>query len=202
MPIHRRQLLALAALLPALARGHDDHKPPAAQKAQAPKSVKVNLADAPLTDQDGRQVRLKSDVMTGRIVVVDFIYTTCTTICPIFTATMSSLQDKLADVPSRDLQLISMTVDPLRDTPPRLKAYAGKHNARLDNWSFLTGTKADVDVVNKSFGTYTPNIDDHPPMVMVGDTASGQWTRFFGFPSAGDLEARVRQLLAARKGSL
>jgi protein SCO1/2 len=201
MPIHRRQLLALTALLPVLARAHDDHKKHVAPKEEAPKSVKVSLADTPLVDQDGRKVRLKTDVMAGKVVVVDFIYTTCTTICPIFTATMASAQEKLAGVADRDLHLISMTVDPLRDTPRRLKEYAGKHHARFDNWSFLTGAKTDVDAVNKAFGTYTPNIDDHPPMVMVGDTASGQWTRFFGFPAAGDLEARVRQLLAARKGS-
>ena len=201
MTIPRRHVLALAALLPVLARAHGDHKAHAAPKEEAPQSVKVSLSDVPLVNQGGGKVRLKSDVMAGKVVVVDFIYTTCTTICPIFTATMASVQEKLADVSGRDLQLISMTVDPLRDTPPRLKAYAGKHHARFDNWSFLTGTKADVDAVNKAFGTYTPNIDDHPPMVMVGDTASGQWTRFFGFPGAGDLEARVRQLLAARKGS-
>jgi protein SCO1/2 len=201
MPLQRRRFVAFAALWPALARAHDNHKQQAPQKAQAPTPVKVSLADTALLDQDGRKVRLKTDVMAGRIVVVDFIYTTCTTICPIFTATMSSLQEKLADLSPRDVQLISMTVDPLRDTPPRLKDYAGKHNVRLDNWSFLTGTKGEVDSVNKAFGTYTASIDDHPPMVMVGDTASGQWTRFFGFPSAGDLEARVRQLLAARKGS-
>jgi protein SCO1 len=201
MTIPRRHLLALAALLPVLARAHGDHKAHAAPKEEAPQPVKVSLGDTPLVDQGGRKVRLKSDVMAGKVVVVDFIYTTCTTICPIFTATMASVQEKLADVSGRDLQLISMTVDPLRDTPPRLQAYAGKHHARLDNWSFLTGTKGDVDTVNKAFGTYTANIDDHPPMVMVGDTASGQWTRFFGFPGAGDLEARVRQLLAARKGS-
>lgn len=201
MIIRRRRLLAFAALLPALARAHDDHAKHAAPKQEAPKSVKVTLADAPLVDQNGRKVRLKSDVMAGRIVVVDFIYTTCTTICPIFTATMASVQDRLADVPGRELQLISMTVDPLRDTPRRLKEYAGKHHARFDNWAFLTGTKGDVDSVNKAFGTYTPNIDDHPPMVMVGDTASGEWTRFFGFPTPTELETRVRQMLAARKGS-
>lgn len=200
MPLNRRQLLAFAALLPAFARAHEDHRRQTEAAAQPPKSVKVNLADTPLLNQDGTAVRLQSDVMAGRVVVVDFIYTTCTTICPIFTATMSSLQDKLADVSTRDVRLITVTVDPLRDTPPRLKAYAGKHHAKFDSWTFLTGTRTNVDTVNKAFGTYTANIDDHPPMVMVGDTANGQWTRFFGFPAAGDLEARVRQLLAARKG--
>ena len=201
MTIPRRHVLALAALLPVLARAHGDHKAHAAPKEEAPRPVKVSLADVPLVDQRGSKVRLKSDVMAGKVVVVDFIYTTCTTICPIFTATMASVQDKLADVAGRDLQLISMTVDPLRDTPKRLKEYGAKHHVQAKGWSFLTGTKADVDVVNKAFGTYTANIDDHPPMVMVGDTASGQWTRFFGFPSAGDLETRVRELLAARKGA-
>jgi protein SCO1/2 len=204
MSIDRRQWLvfsSLGALLPALSRAHGDHKAHAAPKDEAPKSVKISLADTPLLDQDGRKVRLKTDVMAGRVVVVDFIYTTCTTICPIFTATMASVQERLGDVLGRDVQLVTVTVDPMRDTPRRLKEYAGKHHAKFEGWSFLTGSKADVDGVNRAFGTYTANIDDHPPMVLVGDTASGQWTRFFGFPSAGDLETRVRQLLAARKGS-
>ena len=201
MTLDRRQLLAFAALLPVAAGAHDDHSKHAVAKDESPKPVKVTLADTALVDQDGRKLRLKTDVMAGKVVVVDFIYTTCTTICPIFTATMASVQEKLADVVGRDVQLISVTVDPLRDTPRRLKEYGAKHHVQPQGWAFLTGAKADVDTVNKAFGTYTPNVDDHPPMVMVGDTASGQWTRFFGFPAAGDLEKRVRQLLAARKGA-
>lgn len=197
----RRQLLALIALLPAVARAHGGHKARTPTPDETPRSVTINLPDTPLLDQDGRRVRLRSDVMAGRIVVVDFIYTTCTTICPIFTATMASVQERLGDAVGRDVHLVSVTVDPLRDTPRRLKEYAGSHSADFAGWSFLTGTKADVDAVNKAFGTYTANIDDHPPMVLVGDTGSGQWTRFFGFPAPGVLEARVRQLLAARRSA-
>jgi protein SCO1/2 len=200
----RRRLVRgalLAALLPTTALAHEDHKKHAAPRDEGPRAVKLALPDTALLDQDGRKVRLRSDVLAGRVVVVDFIYTTCTTICPIFTATMGRVQERLADVVGRDVQLVTVTVDPVRDTPRRLKEYAAKHDAKLDGWSFLTGSKPDVDGVNKAFGTYTPNIDDHPPMVLVGDTASGQWTRFYGFPAAGDLEARVRQLLAARKGA-
>lgn len=201
MSIRRRQLLALSALLPVLAHAHGDHKAHTPPKDEAPKPVRINVADAPLLDQDGRKLRLRTDVMAGRVVVVDFIYTTCTTICPIFTATMASVQERLGPIVGKDVQLITVTVDPVRDTPRRLKEYADRHHANFDGWSFLTGAKADVDAVNRAFGTYTPNIDDHPPMVLVGDTASGQWTRFYGFPAAGDLEARVRRLLEARKGS-
>ena len=198
---HRRQLLALTALLPVFARAHGDHTAHAPSKRDAPpRSVKVSVGDAPLVDQDGRKVRLRTDVMAGRVVVIDFVYTTCTTICPIFTATMASVHERLASRAVTDVQLITMTVDPARDTPQRLKEYAARHSASFEGWSFLTGARADVDAVNRAFGTYTPRIDDHPPMVLVGDTASDQWSRFFGFPSAAELEERVRQLLAARKG--
>jgi protein SCO1/2 len=200
----RRRLLhgaLLAALLPTVVLAHEDHRKHAAPRDETPTPVRLALPDTPLLDQDGRKLRLRSDVLAGRVVVVDFIYTTCTTICPIFTATMGHVQERLSDVAGHDVQLITVTVDPVRDTPRRLKDYAAKHDAKLEGWSFLTGSKQDVDAVNKAFGTYTPNIDDHPPMVLVGDTASGQWTRFYGFPAAGDLEARVRQLLAARKGA-
>jgi len=94
---HRRQLLALTALLPLLARAHGDHSAHAPSKRDAPpRSVKVSVGDAPLLDQDGRKVRLRTDVMAGRVVVIDFVYTTCTTICPIFTATMTSVHERLA----------------------------------------------------------------------------------------------------------
>lgn len=197
----RRTLLALAGLLPFAARAHDLHvhadKPPAAGKP--PASVKIQLADTPLVDQQGRAVRLKTDVLAGRIVVVDFVYTTCTTICPIFTATMANLQGRLGHVLGSQVQLVTVTVDPLRDTPQRLKDYAEKQRLDPAGWTWLTGKRADVDTVNKAFGSYTPKIDDHPPMVLVGDPDAGQWTRFFGFPTADELEGRVRQLLDARK---
>jgi protein SCO1/2 len=209
--LRRDCVLILCALLPALAlardehshggNNHGEHKAPAQSelKSQGASAVKVTLADTSLLDQDGRKVRMKSDILAGRIVVVDFIYTTCTTICPIFSATMASVQERLEDRLGRDVLLITVTVDPQRDTPRRLREYAAKHQARHRGWTFLTGSKPDIDAVNKALGSYTPNFDDHPPMVMVGDTESGEWTRFYGFPTAAELESRVRKLLAARQ---
>lgn len=202
-PMRRNFLVSLAALAaaPGAVLAHDKHAPAPASPRTGAVPIRLDLPDAPLSDQDGRQVRLRSDVLAGRIVVVDFIYTTCTTICPIYSATMAELQRRLGARAGHDVQLVTVTVDPLRDTPRRLKEYASRHTDRTEGWAFLTGTKPNVDAVNKGFGSYTPNVDDHPPMVIVGDTSSGDWTRFYGFPGAAELERRVHELLLARARS-
>jgi protein SCO1/2 len=187
-----------AAMLVALPAGaHGDH---AARPVPPPGTVKVTVPDIRLQDQDGRAVRVKSDVFGDRLVVINFVFTTCTTVCPVSSATMAQLQDKLGERVGKDVVLVSMSVDPARDTPARLKEYAAKHGAR-GGWTWLTGRKGDVDQVTKAFGAYTINVDDHPALVMVGDPRSQAWTRFFGFPGVDELNQRVEQLTAARAAS-
>ena len=141
-----------------------------------------------------------SDVIGDRIVVMDFVYTTCTTVCPVLSAVFGQVQDKLGERLGQDVFLVSVTVDAVRDTPPRLKAYAAKHNAR-DGWIWLTGDEPVVDDVLEGLGAYSPNFEDHPAMVLVGDGSTGEWSRFFGFPSADRIMARVDELLAARQSN-
>ena len=105
---------------------------------------------------------------------------------------------KLADDLGPELRLVSVSVDPLRDTPERLKAYAASHRAGPD-WLWLTGEKTEVDEVLRGLGAYTPNFEDHPSMVLVGDVRTGQWKRFFGFPGPDKVVAAVQSLRAARQ---
>lgn len=186
--------LLVAWSLSAPVGAHGDHKP---APALPPGSVKVKLADTPLQDPDGRLVRIRSDVFGDRVVVINFVFTTCTTVCPASTAVMSQLQERLGARVGREVVLVSLSVDPVRDTPARLKEYAGKSGARA-GWVWLTGRKGDVDQVSRAFGAYTTNPDDHPAMVMVGDARAQVWTRFFGFPAPADLAQQVESLLAAR----
>jgi len=179
------------------ARAHDaaHHHPP---EAVAPASAKVALSDTPLLDQGGKRVRLAQDVIGERIAVVNFIYTSCTTVCPVSSATFAQLQKRLGAALGREVVLVSITVDPLRDTPQRLREYGARYRA-AEGWTWLTGAKLDVDGALKGFGAYTPNFEDHPAMVMVGDARAGKWTRFFGFPSVDDLVARIEAIQAARE---
>lgn len=181
---------------------HAQHKAMAVQaaaEATAPtNAVDVKLLDAELLDQDGNRVHFRSDVIADRLVVMNFVYTTCTTICPILSSKFTRLQEKLGDRQGREVFLVSMSIDPSRDTPPRLKAYAARHKARA-GWSHLTGKQGDVDQVLKGLGAYTANFVDHAPMLLVGDGRTGRWARLNGFPTREQVLAQIDELLAARR---
>lgn len=177
---------------------HQHHAPPTPSAAPLkPQAARIQLADTPLLDQLGRKTRLRSDAIGDRIVVVDFVYTTCTTVCPVLSAVMAQVQDKLAARPLRDVALLTLTVDPVRDTPARLKGFAASLGAG-PNWTWLTGPKPQVDEALKAFGAYTANFAEHPPLVLVGDARNGKWLRFYGFPTPDQLLAAVNDLSAAR----
>ena len=205
-----RHLFGVALLAAALgastpANAADDHSHHQHHKAQTepakPSTVKVRYDDSVLTDQAGRSLKLKTDVIGDRLVVVDFVYTTCTTVCPVLTALLASVQKELDSPGADDLRLVSISVDPARDTPSRLKEYANKHGAQ-PGWLWLTGPTGRVNEVLKGFGAYTANFEDHPPLVLVGDARSGQWTRFYGFADPKAVVAKVRELRAARSDAM
>jgi protein SCO1/2 len=139
-----------------------------------------------------------SDVIGDRIVVIDFVYTTCTTICPVLSALFAQVQGKLGDQLNGDVVMVSVSVDPVRDTPQRLKAYAAKHRAG-DGWVWLTGAKPTVDDVLTGVGAYSANFEEHPPMVLVGDGRTGEWQRLFGFPNPDRIMKLVNELQERRR---
>lgn len=183
------------ALVSASVSAHSEHAAAAAKAA--PESVRLHLPDAALLDRDGRKVRLNSDVLQDRIVVMDFVYTSCTTVCPVVSAILSRVQAALGERVGKEVRLVSLSIDPLRDTPARLKRYAAMHGAGA-GWTWLTGTPQAVNDVLKGAGTYTPNFEDHPTVIMVGDARTGQWSRYYGFVDPQALLARVDALTAAR----
>jgi protein SCO1/2 len=162
------------------------------------KPAQVKIHDLTLVDQDGKKVRFASDVMGDRFVVIDTIYTTCVQICPILSATFEELQDRLGKRQGKEVVLVSFTVDPVTDIPPRLKEYAQQWNAG-PGWVFLGGDKPSVDQVLKGLGLYTPDFVNHPAMFLVGDARSGDWTRFYGFVSPEQILGKIDELSAARR---
>ena len=160
-------------------------------------SADIRIPDVSLLTQNGDSVNPRNDVIGDKIVVIDFVYTTCTTICPVLSAILGQVQVRLADRLGKDVMLVSLTVDPLRDTPARLKAYSAKHRA-ADGWLWLTGDKSTVDEVLQELGVYTPNFEDHPSTILVGDAGTGEWARFIGFPGAGKIMDKVNEISTAR----
>lgn len=191
----RSLLVALCAAFVGAAAAHELHAP--ANGTPPPGAVKVRGLDTTLVDQDGRSVNLQRDVIGRRIVVVGFVYTDCTTVCPLVSAVFADLQSRLGDRVGRDVVLTTITVDPLRDTPARLKAYAERFQAGT-GWRWLTGSPVAVNDLLKGLGAYAPDFTQHPQMVLVGDGVTGRWTRFSGLPEPRRLIEHVRGLEATR----
>ncbi|MBI2959015.1 MAG: SCO family protein [Betaproteobacteria bacterium] len=181
------------------AHEHEAHRAqPAASQAGKAAAASVRLIDRELTNQDGKSARFKSDVVGERIVVVDNIYTSCTTICPILTTIMVNVHNKIGERARKEVSLVSLSVDPVTDTPQRLRAYARRHKAQ---WNLWTGSKTAMDQVLKGLGIYAPDYTDHPSSILVGDGKTGEWTRFYAFASPEQILKRVDELLAARQNT-
>ena len=113
-------ILALFLALPALAQ-HEHHGAPTPPEPQA---THIDIPDVSLVDQEGRPVRFHTDLIKDKVVVVNFIFTTCTTVCPPMGATFGKLREQLGEKAGKDVHLVSVSVDPRTDTPERLKAWA------------------------------------------------------------------------------
>jgi len=135
--------------------------------------------DVQLTTQDGARVRFY-DLIKGKTVAIELIYTSCRFACPLETARLAQVQRLLGDRMGRDVFFYSISIDPEHDTPAVLKAFAETFHAG-PGWTFLTGQRADIERLARKLGLYsTPNPEDkdgHVPALLIGNEATGDWMR-------------------------
>jgi len=154
----------------------------------------VAIPDLTLVRADGARVRLRDEVECGKPVMLNFIFTSCTTICPIMSATFARVQATLG--PDRDrVRMISVSIDPEYDTPARLGAFAKELEAGPE-WHFLTGSQADIVAVQQAFGAYRGSKFNHSALTFLRGADKAGWLKLTGLRSAGDLEAEVRRVVA------
>jgi protein SCO1/2 len=138
------------------------------------------IPNVSLVTQDGKDVRFYEDLVKGKIVAINLIYTTCEYACPLETAKLTQVQRLLGDRMGRDIFFYSITIDPEHDTPAVLKEYADKYRAG-PGWLFLTGRRADIERLAKRLGLFSERDratdDGHVPFLLVGNEATGQWMR-------------------------
>ena len=152
-----------------------------------------------LTTQHGKTVRFYDDLLKGKVVGINVVFTECTEVCPLETANMAQLQRVLGDRYGKDIVFYSISIDPKRDTPAVLKAYADKFSA---NWTFLTGSAADVDLITRKLGLMRPRDlakgGHHSATLMIGNERTGQWTRTSAVDNPRFLAGRIGSLLGWR----
>ncbi len=170
--------------------------PDGAAEARVTPALGISVPDEELVDQDGAPVRLR-DLAKDHALAVNFIFTTCTTICSPMTAIFGRLQAELGDSLERDVRLVSITLDPAVDTPERLKRYADKFNRRA-GWVFLTGSRDRVARVLEAFGGRAPVKEQHAPLTLLGRPSEGRWRRVDGIAAPRRLADEIRSLLQPR----
>lgn len=152
------------------------------------------FTDVVLVDQNGRERRLYSDLLEGKVVVISAFFTTCDGACPLLGKNLAAVQEWLGDRLGDDVHLISITVDPETDTPPRLKAWGKRFGAR-PGWTLLTGDKANVDLALRRLGQYVEQPEAHQNLIIIGNEPTGLWKKAFGLSPAKDLIPVVRSVL-------
>ena len=130
----------------------------------------------PVVNQNGETLKFYDDLIKDKIVIIMFIYTSCTDICPLTTARMTLIEDKLGNAVGRDIFIVSMTVDPEVDTPEKLKAYS-KSFATGPGWTFVTGKPEDIRAINYRLGERSKILSDHRNEIVLGNDVTGEWQR-------------------------
>jgi protein SCO1/2 len=152
--------------------------------------------DVPVVTQEGKTLRFYDDVIAGRVVVVSFVFTSCSDLCPIETARLAEVKDRLGDAVGRDVVFVSMSVDPEHDTPAMLKAFAEAFDASAPGWLFLTGRPEEVKSINAKFGDRSGErkLSDHRNEILIGNVATGDWERDSAFADIDRIVTTIRSM--------
>ncbi|QXH63869.1 SCO family protein [Pseudomonas azerbaijanorientalis] len=158
--------------------GHEQTAPvvSAAQPSSGTHDAKTWFTDTPLQDQNGNTLRFYSDALKDRVVLLNVIFTRCDDACPLITRKLKEVREVLGDK-ADGITFISLTSDPLRDTPAVLKAYTLKQGIDGPHWFFLTGDKAQMDLVLGRIGQIVPTPEQHSTHLIVGDVANNRWSK-------------------------
>jgi protein SCO1 len=155
------------------------------------------FSDVELINQDGQKMRFYSDVLKDKVVIINTFFSTCTSVCPPLNRNFEKIQEALGDRLGKQVFLVSISVDPEIDTPPRLKEYSQKFHAR-PGWIFLTGKKENVDWALYKIGQYVEKRDDHKTIIIMGNESKGLWKKAFGLANASELIKMVEDVLNDR----
>jgi protein SCO1 len=195
-------LMVFASSRPAAAREDDPHAAHrrAVQVPAIAGDTRVTLPNVVLRDANGNAFKLRPETFRGKVVVVDFIFTRCTTICPALSTVMASVQRGLGERIGVEVLLISVSVDPANDTPQVMRAYAKRVGAGK-HWLWLTGNTGDIARVLDAFGLSAGKPNDHPPLILVGDPARNRWQRWVGIPTPATIVDAAKAMVAQSRSA-
>ncbi len=173
---------------------HHAHHAPSENAGYVRSEHLYAIPDVTLVNTQGQKVSLASTLATDGPVLLNFIFTSCTAICPVLSATFSQTQEALVTERVKP-QMVSITIDPEYDTLTRLREYAARYRAK-PQWQFLTGSPDDIVTVQKAFDSYRGNKMNHAPLTFLRASSETTWVRLEGFASAADLLDEYHRITA------
>ena len=162
--------------------------------AQDESAANTYFTDVLLVNQDGQEMRLYTDIIKGRTVIIIPFFTSCTDACPAMNQNLSKIQDWLGDRLGKDAYMISISVDPTTDTVPKLRDYAKRFTARK-GWFFLSGKKENVDFALKKLGHSVKTPQEHTNIMIIGNDKTGLWKKALSLAPADQLIPVVDSVL-------
>ncbi|HEX5888543.1 MAG TPA: SCO family protein [Pyrinomonadaceae bacterium] len=186
------KIFCIAILVLASSNGAAQSCHTPASQAKKPET-KMVIPDVPVLDQEGNKLHFYTDLIKGKTVAINFIFTNCTTICPPLAATFARLQKEMGDKIGKDVHLISISVDPVTDTPERLKAWGAKFKAG-PGWTFVTGEKQEMDKLLNALGAAVSRREDHTPAMIIGNDSKGVWTRTYGLAKISQIMGVIQNV--------
>ena len=157
--------------------------------------------NVPLVTHEGKTVRFFDDLLKDKVVVINFIYTSCPDACPLETAKLVEVQDLLRERVGKDVFMYSISIDPERDTPEKLREYSERFQTG-PGWLFLTGAAADIKLVREKLGMLArdeTSLSDHSLSLMIGNQATGQWMKRSPFENPYFLSSQIGSWLTSWK---
>ena len=196
-------LATIGISVPTMAAGnehdHHHHHAVSAPGVDVKRSVATYaMPKATLVRQDGSKVELSTELEGGKPVILAFIYTSCTAVCPVTSQILSQTQDMLGKDAAK-VHIMSVSIDPEHDTPSRLADYSQKFGAK-DGWLHYTGSLQESVSIQKAFQAFRGDKMNHIPLVFLKQTGSNNWVRLEGFPTAKQVISEYKNLPKASGG--
>ena len=163
--------------------------------AAAEAKAREYFTNIELIDQNGQRLAFYDDVLKGNIVVISFIFTNCQGACPLMTRNLTMIRDMLPSNVRDEIQFISISLDPVRDTPAAMKEFAQTHDADQERWLWLTGQPDNVNLITQKLGSYTDELEAHTTTLIAANVREAHWTKIApNVPPRGVVE-RLRMLV-------
>ncbi len=169
----------------------------AAEGTTTPRGSEKYFGDIELVDQHGTHHRLYSDLLKDKVVVINSMFTSCSSACPAMAARLVKIQRWLGDRLGKDVYILSISVDPDTDTPEKLLSFSESFRTR-PGWFFLTGKKENVSLALKKLGQYVDDPEAHQSLMLMGNEPTGLWKKAMGMADADELIQILNSVLEDR----